>query len=332
MMNNNTPLVSIIVPVYNAEKMLHIALDTILAQSYRALEVVVVNDASTDFSRRIISSYIPFMEEKGIKVKDINHPKNQGVAAARNTGLDHASGEYIYYVDADDRLEVNAIEWLVRTALSERADIVGCNWFLSFKRNERVMPQPAFASPWEAIEKLLTGKMRWNLWLFMVKRSLYEDHGIRFIPGQDMGEDLLVMIKLFSYARSVGYLGLPLYHYGQANEQSLTKTYSAKHMEDVTANVAEVERFLLGSAYADRLGNLLDCLKLNIKLPLLISNQTSDYRRWLKWFPEVSGQATHHRLPRRIRLIQWAAVRHQFWLVKMHYYFVIKFVYGVLYR
>ena len=333
MMQNNTPLVSIIVPVYNAEKTLHFALDSLLAQSYPTLEVLLVNDASTDASHRTIASYIPRMESKGMRIKEIKHAINQGVAAARNTGLDHASGDYIYYVDADDRLEHNAIECLVQAALNAHADIVGCNWFLSFKRNERIMNQPTFSNPWEAIEKLLAGRLRWNLWLFMVKRSLYEKHEIRFIPGQDMGEDLLVMIKLFSHAQSVYYLESPLYHYQQDNEQSLTKIYSAKHIEDVTANVMEVERFLRSSPYGNRLGSLVDCLKLNIKLPLLISNKTCDYRRWLGWFPQVNYQMEASAiLPWRIRLLQWAAIRQQFWMVKMHYYFVVKFVYGILYR
>ncbi|WP_316248131.1 glycosyltransferase family 2 protein, partial [Elizabethkingia miricola] len=145
---------------------------------------------------------------------DLPPEENKGVAAARNTGLQNATGELIYFVDADDFIDERAIELLVKKQQENDADIVGCSWYLSFNQNKRRMNQPPFNNSLEAIQQMLHGKMRWNLWLFMVKRSLYEDYNIRFIPGVNMGEDLMVIMKLFVHANKVAFVNDALYHYG----------------------------------------------------------------------------------------------------------------------
>lgn len=326
-------LVSVVIPVYNAENTFHVALESLKNQNYRHLEIIVVNDCSTDNTLNVIEDYIPVLENKGMRTRVISHEQNLGVAATRNTAIEYVTGEFIYFLDADDHIESNAIELLVEEAVLKNADIVGCNWFLTFEKNERKMNQPSFTEPKEAIQKMLNGTMRWNLWLFMVRRSLYINHQIRFIPGMNMGEDLTVMIKLFVHASSVTYLNKALYHYGQSNDQSLTKIYSEAHIQEVSTNVKEVERYLFNHAFLDQLGDSLDFLKLNIKLPLLISDDEDRYRTWLEWFPESNDKVMINKaLAFRTRLIQWLAVKKQFWVIKLYYRIVIRFVYGRLYK
>ena len=327
------PIVSIIIPMYNAEKTLFITLESLLNQTYIDLELIFINDCSKDNSLQLLEDAKTDFENKGMQVKIISHEVNQGVACARNTGLDHATGEYIYYVDADDKIEEDAIALMVESALQADADIVGCDWFLSFEQNERKMNQPSFTSPWDAIEKMLSGTMRWNLWLFMAKRSLYEKHHIRFIPKMNMGEDLMVTIKLFTHAQNVKYIGRALYHYGQGNPESLTKVYSDRHIAEVTRNVEEVGYYLQQSSYKDQLGSLLDFLKLNIKLPLLISNRKEDYRKWLAWFPEANGKIMENKqLALRTRLLQFAAYKKWFLLLQIYDRLVTKVIYGMIYK
>lgn len=334
-MDRTLPLVSIIIPVYNAAKTLHVCLASLQAQTYPYLELLFVNDSSTDGSLKLLEAFstVVAKENKRATVKIINHSKNKGIAVARNTGLDHATGTYLYYVDADDKIEPEAITLLVQKAIDRDADIVGCNWFLSFEKNERKMNQPVFSTSRAAVEHILSGSMRWNLWLFLVKRSLYEDNGVRFLPGMDMGEDLMVMIKLFTFARSVSFVDRALYHYGQSNTASITKIYADRHIEEVTRNVEEVQYTLEKHSFGLEIQELMHYLKLNIKLPLLISNKTTDYKRWRAWYPETNGHVTHNKqVSLRIRVLQWAAVRKLDWIIQVHYYLVIRFVYGVLYR
>lgn len=326
------PLVSVIIPVYNAGHALHNAIASLRKQHYTRLEIIMINDSSEDNSLKAIYDLVPALFVLGMITKVISHEYNQGVASARNSGLEQATGEFIYFLDADDYLEPDAIALLVIEASSGNADIVGCNWFLTFEKNERRMNQPAFRTPLQALEAMMRGSMRWNLWLFMVRRSLYTDNHIRFIPGMNMGEDLMMMMKLFVQATRVSYVDKALYHYGQANEKSLTKIYSDAHMAQVTANVKAVEICLLNSSYAPLAGSL-DFLKLNIKLPLLISDEEAQYKRWLAWFAEANAKVMANKaLPFRTRLIQWLAVKKQFWGLKLYYGIVTKFVYGTLYK
>ena len=327
------PMVSIIIPIYNAEKSLDRSLDSLNNQTYDTLELIFINDASSDTSPVIIKDFIEGNRDKNFEIKVINHEQNKGVAAARNTGLDVAIGEYVYFLDADDWIEPDAIELMVKEAMSTDADIVGFNWWLSYKKNERNMKQPVFLNSILAIEWMMIGKMRWNLWLFLVKRDLYDVNSIRFIPGMDMGEDMAVMIKLFIYADKVTYLDKALYHYGQSNTESLTKVYSDKHIEEVTYNTKELEGFFLSNEFGGNFISLINYLKLNIKLPLLISNQSSQYNRWRSWFAEVNHLATANKdVSLRIRILQWAAANKQDWVLKLHYYLVIKIMYGVIYK
>lgn len=328
------PLVSVIVPVYNAGETLPTAINALKAQTCQDLELLFVNDCSTDNSLLLLQDFASALKkDKNIGIQVLSHETNRGVASARNTGLDHASGQFIYYVDADDWIAPDAIELMVGKAQACDADIVGVDWWLSFQKTERLMRQPAFDTSWTALENIMKGRMRWNLWLFLVKRSLYEDNAIRFEPGMNMGEDLAVMVKLFACAGKVVFLPKALYHYGQSSSSSLTKTYLEVHKKQVTSNVKEVERFLSRSVYADRLGDLIYYLKLNIKLPLLVSGKKQEYVYWLGWFPEAGPYVMDNTaLPLRTRLLQWMALQKQFWFLELYHLLVIRVFYGVIYR
>lgn len=327
------PLISIIIPVYNAEKTISKCLTSLFAQTYNSLEFVFVNDCCTDNSFEVIQTFIDKNSYKtGISTKIIVHEKNRGVAAARNTGLDNASGEYIYFADSDDWLESDLIETLVKEAETKKSDIIGCEWFLTYQQNERYMKQASAKSPDEAFRKMAGGVLRWNLWLFLTKRSLYEENNIRFTEGQNMGEDMMVMGKLFLCASSVSIIHKPLYHYIQTNESSLTKDVSEKHLSQVTTNLEELERFTLQKKEVEYAVQI-HFLKLNIKLPLLISDNDNMHRRWMQMFPESNKYIMQNKLlPLRTRLLQWFASKQNFAIVKLYYKFVFKFVYGKLYK
>jgi len=330
---NLSPLISIIVPVYNAGQSLHRALESLLRQEYTSLEIIMIDDCSLDNGVEVMQHFVPLLQRAGMKARLIKHERNQGVAAARNTGLDQASGTYIYHVDADDWLEPQALALLLQEAEATAADIVGCNWYLAFSANERLMKQPPVSTPLQALEAMMNGTMRWNLWLFLVRRALYQQHNIRFQPGMDMGEDMSVMLQLFLLAARFSFVDKALYHYGQANAQSLTKTYSDAHITQVTANMQVLEQRIAASAFAAVLGDNVDFLKLNIKLPLLISDQQQQHQRWSTWFSEANGRVLENKaLPNRTRMLQWLALKEQFWAVRLYYRLVIKFIYGIIYR
>ncbi|MDO5523433.1 MAG: glycosyltransferase family 2 protein [Bacteroidia bacterium] len=327
------PLVSIIIPVYNAEKTLPYCLESIFKQTYRSVELLFIDDCCTDNSIEIINEYIGKRNKTvDFSIKIIRHEHNKGVAAARNTGLSHATGEFIYYVDSDDIVSENALELLISEATNNQADIVGCEWYLSYRQNSRYMKQPSVDNGDDAFKKMTGGLLRWNLWLFLVRRSLYENNQIRFIEGMNMGEDMMVMGKLFLCAEKVVMLHRPLYSYIQTNSGSLTKDNSENHMKQVSANVLELEQFVI-STRGESYKKYIEFLKLNIKLPLLLSNDNLLHKRWQKWFPDSNNFILQNNmLPVRTRVLQWLAFKNQFWIVKLYYTFVFRFVYGVIYK
>lgn len=201
--------VSVIIPMFNVEHVMDRCLNSIAAQKIERVEYLFIDDCSTDATIVKLFDWIEKQKTSSVVYRLIRHHSNRGVAAARNTGLEHAQGKYIYYVDADDFIEPNTLQTLYRNAEEKKLDIVGCEWFLSFKQNERHMIQPDAASGEELFRKMAEGTMRWNLWLFLIRRALYEEHQIRFIPQMNMGEDMMVMLKLSLHANKVAICHCP---------------------------------------------------------------------------------------------------------------------------
>ena len=322
--------VSVIIPVYNAEGCLPIALESLQSQSFRDFEVVFVDDCSTDGTPAVIEA---FKNESGIPCKIVRQEVNGGVAAARNKGLSTAEGEYLAFLDADDRMEPEVLEVAVTKAEEADADIVGWDWTLGFEKNGRYMRQADFDSPLQALKNLMGGTMRWNLWLFLVKRKLLIDNDIRFIEGANMGEDMMVMIKAFLKAGKVVQIHKPLYRYNAISQTSLSRQFSEERRREISENLAEAENAIMTSVYSIDLAEYVNHLKLFLKLPLLINADKKNYETWFTWFTEANVAAMANKaLPFRTRLLQGMAA-HKLWgCVKLYYLCVYKFVYGIIYR
>ncbi|MCA5004122.1 glycosyltransferase family 2 protein [Sphingobacterium bovistauri] len=325
------PLVSIIIPVYNASKTLSLTLESLRGQTYKQLELIFVNDASTDDSLFLLNEFKENLLTSSVKI--VNHVENQGVACARNTGLANSTGKYIYFIDADDYMSENTIHIMLDAAEKEDLDIVGCNWYLSFKQNSRKMSQPNFKNGMEAVELMLTGQMRWNLWLFLIRRELFVKYNIGFLPKMNMGEDAMMMTKLFYYSNRVKLINEFLYHYNQNVDSSLTKTYSEQNFFEVSSNVEEIEKFVLRNDFPQHIKNSINFFKLNIKLPLLVSYNRTNYERWNTWYVESNSHIFKNPYSTwRTKFLEWACVNKMYVLIDIYYLVVIKMVYGVIYR
>ena len=333
-MDSNThPLVSVVIPIYKAEATLPSCIDSLIGQSYRPLELLFVDDCSPDRGADILIARTPELQAEGIQVKLLRHPVNQGVATARNTALGAATGDYVYSVDADDELAPSTIELLVQRALSEQCDLVGCEWLLKQGTSTRPMTQPDVHTGQEALEQCCRGLMRWNLWLFLIKRSLIETpEPLRFLPGMNMGEDMMLMGKLFLRASRVSIIHQPLYTYVR-NDSSLTSSYTPQNWEQVDANLRELERYIECEDKGSEVKELLQYLKLNLKLPLLITGKRQDYDRWLSSYTEAHPFiARNSSIPFRTRLLQQMAARRQYWFVVLYDRVIMQWLYKLLYH
>ena len=323
--------VSVIIPVYKVEKFITRCADSLLAQTLQDIELIFVDDASPDGSMDLLQSCIDRYPDRKRTVKIMRHGKNKGLPASRNTGLGIASGEYIFHCDSDDFAEPDMLEVLYRTAIEKEADIVWCDWYLSFKHNERYMTQPDYPSPLEALKGMLGGAMKFTVWNKLVKRSLYTDIGITFPEGYGLGEDMTMMM-LFACAGKVAYLPRAFYHYVKLNTGSFTQTYSERHSVELKHNVRRISNYLHGK-FGDELEREIAFLKLTVKYPFLISASTEKYRLWKAWYPEANRYIPQNKsVSLRSRFLQYCAWKGLFWVVRLHYIFLQKVVYGLIYR
>ena len=324
--------ISLIIPVYNAEATLPATLESIRAQRFRDFEVIFSEDAGTDGSAALLET---FCKDSGLSCKLLRAKQNGGAAAARNRALEMAEGEYLAFADADDLLDSGTLELAIAAVETSEhpVDIVGWDWTLGLNQDGRYMRQADYTTPAEALRNLTGGTMRWNLWMFLVRRELIEQNGIRFIPGADIGEDMQFMLRAFLTAKRVVQLHESLYRYNAVNSASISKQFSPDKRAQVEANFREVERCFAGSDFCRAYPTALVDLKLYLKRPLLISADKSDYETWYSWFPEVNERAKQKGdLPTHTFILQRMAA-HRCWLgVKMYYLLIHKFVYGILYR
>lgn len=220
--------VSVIIPVYKVEKFVERCVRSLMEQTMDGIEYIFVDDASPDDSILILHKVLVDYPERSEHVKILVHSENKGLPAARNTGLAVAKGEYVFHCDSDDFVEKDLLSTLYEVACCEKADIVWSDYYVSYPNNERYMRQPSYDTPEAALKGMLHGRMKYNVWNKLVKRSLYTEHDITFPTGYAMGEDMTMMF-LFSYAHKVAYVGKALYHY-VSNNASMTNVPKPKHL------------------------------------------------------------------------------------------------------
>lgn len=330
-MHANDMKVSVIIPIYKVERYIRRCADSLLKQTIPDVEFIFVNDCTPDNSIEILKETIQEYPNRQEQIKIIHHTENRGLPTARNTGLAVATGEYIYHCDSDDFIEKNALEEMYLTAKDKDADIVWCDWYLSYGQSERYMKQPEFPSASEALDAILCGKMKYNVWNKLVRRRLYTDNSVTFPDGHGMGEDM-TMIHLFACAKKIAYMPQAFYHYVKLNESAFCQSYSNRHLEDLQYNTARTIRFL-----TERFGHEKDkqiaFFKLEVKFPFLISDKSRDYRIWKEWFPEANEYIGQNRnISKRALFLQRAAKGNRYWLVKLYYIIVYRIIYKLIYK
>ncbi len=323
-------LITVIIPVYGVEKFIEKGAEALMGQTMRdGVEFIFVNDATKDRSIELLRQVIARHSEREGQVRIIEHEQNQGLPAARNTGLAAARGEYIYHCDSDDFVEPDALEKMLACARAQDADIVWTDWWLSFSEKERYMHQPSYSTPIEALRGMLSGEMKYNVWNKLCRRSLYGED-IRFPAGHGMGEDMTMMM-LFARAGRVAHLPEALYHYVKLNTGAFSMTKKPSHLVDLKYNVARTEEFMrreLGNAVDDEIA----FMKLEAKWPMLLSD--ADGRRaWRELWPEANAYIGRNRhWSTRTRWVQLAAARGLMFIPALYGWLINKVVYGHIFR
>ena len=223
------PKVSIIVPFYNVENYIEKCLETLVNQSLKDIEIILVNDGSKDRSAYVVNKFLKQYPEKIIYLEK----ENGGLSDARNFGIPHAKGEYIAFLDSDDYVEKDMYENMYELAKKEDSDMVECDFYWQYpdklKKDEGVIYQG---------KKEMIEKVRVVAWNKLIKREILEkNQEIRFPKGLRY-EDVEFTYKLVPYIEKVSFLKKPCVHYIQ-REGSISNKQNERNKEifDVLDNV-----------------------------------------------------------------------------------------------
>lgn len=304
--NNSKPTVSIIVPAYNAEKYICMLIDSILAQTFKDFELLLVDDGSIDSTPQILDQYA----EKDSRIK-VLHKKNGGVSSARNCGLDNAQGKFITFADSDDYLFPDCIEMMVKEG--EDYDLLICSCqgatrdvsIKELSEKRKVTTDCICAKNIKEMAEVVPkiGYKNTSVWNQLFKKSIIEEHHIRFEHIQR--EDELFSFTFFQYINSVkrfffeGYVYIDTpFSLSKKHSEIVEKDWIDK-METIYENI--LKRFSITNKDYDAI--------INYRMAISMS-------RYI-----MKGYYKDTRVPRGTRMTRWKEIRNDNWVKKR---FVLK--------
>ena len=217
------PLVSVIIPVYNVSSYLAGALDSVINQTYTNLEVIIVDDGSNDGSGEICENYAG--DDPRIQ---LIHQSNKGLSAARNKGLDLATGAFIAFLDSDDVYDIAFVEKMMNVLLRTGSDLSVCNYRTVGEKKDQLLIKPGTYSRISALRALIDGKLNWSMWNKIYRRELWD--GVRFPEGH-VYEDVDTAYKLLDNCKYVVVLDETLYFH-RDRPGSITNSRSPENIRD----------------------------------------------------------------------------------------------------
>lgn len=279
-------LVSIVVPIYNVEKYLYQCLTSIINQTYSNLEIILVNDGSTDNSMMICEKFY----EMDSRIRIINK-KNGGLSDARNAGIDIASGKYIIFIDSDDFVEVELVEKLIKYMSEYNLQVLTFGFYVDIVNGNEDITE-SFISSTDTfivtedefskinINTQLIGNMGYA-WNKMYDLDFIRKNNFKFIKGLSLIEDIMFNTAVFMIANNIGFIADPLVHYVQRSRETLGNKYYADYFSLRIEAIKQLEILfkkwnIATNEIEKNIANIVfNTIKLNIKM--LISNHNMNF-------------------------------------------------------
>ena len=317
--DEDRPYVSIIIPIYNAEIYLAKTLDSILIQTLRNIEIICVNDGSTDNSQKILEEY----SKKDKRIKIIQK-ENGGQASARNKGIENAKGNFIAFIDSDDLIPKDYYEILYSNAIIYKADIVQCRYFMVYE-NEKEEPWPwnheIMAS--ESRNKYFKNRLMLAYSSGVVWNKIYSTKilkGIRFIDDSSPWEDNIFTIMALQKASNIVSVPDTYYFYIQRNNSSIHEPNSKVHFRLLKSYEYIIE-------YLNNKKNNIKTEDYKEFYPLLIGRMNYEYTRMcnngkVSVIEHKKYDKMHHRLFFKIKYLPITDKLNcttEYWVLKNHF-------------
>lgn len=326
---NMNPKISVIVPVYNAAKYLDECIISIINQTINDIEIIIVDDCSTDGSKDIILKYI-----HDPRIKFLAIEKNSGVSYARNTGLKCAKGEYIGFVDSDDFISNDMFEKMLKS----NSDIISCGYKKCDDEGNVISNHPfplkSLKSHEEICKALSTAHETRFIWFAcrnLYKRELITENKIQFNEKLKIGEDSLFNMYSFYYANSVSVINESLYYY-RSNPNSITSKKGKYYLEDSLALLYNEKM-----SFYNKFGFNEEALKglyrytVTHQLPMLLVNslycKNNIKHVFLLPMLKISLKnmpVFNPKLPIGIQVLILLSKLKQYWMIRLLHFFLIK--------
>ncbi len=267
-MNENV-LVSVVIPVYNVENYIDRCVTSVVNQTYRNLEIILVDDGSPDKCPELCDEWA----KKDSRIKVI-HKNNAGLGMARNTGIDNATGKYIFFIDSDDYVDLTMIAQCVNNAEQYQSEIVMFGLYSVDKDGKMIEDNAPISSKCvyhgnEIVEYILpnmlskdpkTGKnLRFNMSASgrMFSLKLINEHNWRFVSEREIiSEDFYSLLELYKYVKIHSIINMSFYYYCE-NSTSLTHSYNPMRFRKVCYCYDQMEKLCIASKYSE---NVIECM------------------------------------------------------------------------
>lgn len=217
--------VSIIIPVYNVEQYIEECLDSVINQTHSNIEIIVIEDCSTDNSKLILENYA----KRDKRIQLINHIQNQGQGIARNKGIEYVRGEYVLFVDSDDYIAPESVEVLLEKAKKENTDILFCDYYKIKSNRTKIVSTFALSTVVNGKEYMYYAPfldiLVWNkLW----KTSFLKEYKLKFV--KEKFEDVIFTNQAIGLAKRVYSHHFPFYYYRTRENSTMTSNVNKNHI------------------------------------------------------------------------------------------------------
>ncbi|GAA4142008.1 glycosyltransferase family 2 protein [Sphingobacterium kyonggiense] len=285
-LDNYKFLISVIIPVYNANKYLDRCFSGLINQSLDSIEFIFIDDASIDGSYEKIIDLISLHPNKKFKIH--RHTTNLGSASARNSGLKLAEGEYIGWLDADDYIEFDMFQSLYPFGGIVKHDMTWCDFDLVFSDRSERKPQNFPTDIREYLNKLLSGEIQGMLWNKLMKHDIIKKHDLKFLAGENMGEDRAFLFKFLFFSKTIHHVPENKYYYVQTSPGALTRDPKVERIYEEINNNKDILNFIFENNIHWISDSTINNFKLWSKHKLLFSTRIIDFKNWKSIFPDVN--------------------------------------------
>lgn len=325
------PKVSIIVPVYNVEKYLDKCLKSLVNQTFKDFEIIIVNDGSPDNSSQIIENY----KLKYSNMIKVITQQNQGLSDSRNNGLKLATADYIIFVDSDDYIELNMVEKLYKEITEKQADVVICGNNVVNENYELL--SKAFPNKYESydfVTQMIFGNL--SAWNKIIKKSLLDDKYL-FFRSNVWYEDIDFSFKLFLKAKKIFILHENLYNYLLRSGSIMNSKNLIKNLDLIKA-FDEIIQYSKKSNYYNKYYNEIEFLAVNhlyisCIVRIITSNSDKNEKRDLvnAIFEYMNKNFNNYSKNKYIKMLSFNR-KLIFYLIKLRCYSIIKLIFKIKQR